>query len=468
MVASVRRLLFRKRKSVDFLSGNIPRTMISYAVPLLFGNILQYLYSAVDSWVLGQSGQTEAYAAVGSLTPVTQALVALFWGFSQGAGIIISRAHGASDKERVSRGAHTALIVTVLIGIFLTVVGVLLSPVLLRLVLGADGDPEIYNYAKTYLLIFFGGIIPMLVYNIGAEIMRSLGNSHYPFLFLCFGSVLNIILDLVFVFSLGMGIAGVAWATVIAQALSAVLVVFLLFSERSPIRLTPQNLRIDRSLTAAVVRLGIPVSIENAICNVSAILVQSYIAATGDQAAVLGGYSTYVRIMCIFEQPAVVILTTVAVFVGQNIGASNTERARQGVRWGMLLAFCAILPTYIGITLLADYVPYIFTSDAAVVERAAELFRNLTIFYIVQAIGYPFLGAMRGLGKTKAIMVLTMASQIAACQVYLFVMSRFISNEFVHIVFAVPFGHIAFALVMGIAYVWNMRRIMRSGEIMAI
>ena len=171
----IKRLFSGHGENVDMTSGSIPRAMLRYALPILVGNLLQYLYNAVDAWVLGQSGQVEAYAAVGSLSSITQTLVALFWGFAQGSGIIISRAYGAKDEGRVSRGAHTALIVTVLIGIVLTVLGMLVSPLLLRIVRGTDGEPAIYNHAKTYLLIFFGGIIPMLVYNIGAEIMRAVG-----------------------------------------------------------------------------------------------------------------------------------------------------------------------------------------------------------------------------------------------------------------------------------------------------
>ena len=254
MSFSLRRLFRHHGGNVDFQNGSIPWRMLQYAFPIFIGNLLQYLYTAVDAWVLGQSGQTAAYAAVGSLSAVTQTLVSLFWGFSQGAGIVISRAYGAGDRDRVSRTAHTAMVVTLLIGVFLTVVGIVISPMLLRIVLGADGDPEIFHHAKTYLIIFFCGILPMLVYNMGAEIMRAVGNSHYPFVFLCVGSILNIILDVVFVFGFDCGIAGVAWATVISQALAAILVIAVHFGKRAPVRLRARELRIDRTLTAIIVR----------------------------------------------------------------------------------------------------------------------------------------------------------------------------------------------------------------------
>jgi putative MATE family efflux protein len=463
-VTSVAKRFFSKKsESVDFVNGSIPRALIRYSFPILIGNILQYLYSAVDAWVLGQSGQTEAYAAVGSLSSVTQTLVALFWGFSQGAGIVIARAHGARDSDRVSRGAHTALVITFFIGAFLTVVGMLLSPQLLRFVLGADGDPEIYRHAKTYLLIFFGGIIPMLIYNIGAEIMRSLGNSRYPFLFLCVGSILNILLDLLFVFVFHLGIAGVAWATVLAQALAALLVLAVLFSHRSPMRLSARCLRIDRALMMTIIRLGIPVAIQHAIVNVSAMFTQSYIAGTdGNQTAVLGGYGTFTRTLSILCQPAAVVQGAVAVFVGQNLGAGNFTRVRSGTRWGVILATGTMLPLCLGVTFFSEYVPYIFTSDAAVVAHAAELFRYLTLFYLIEALCYPSVGAMRGLGFTTQVMVLTMATDIAFRQLYLFVMANYISNSYLPIVFSIPAGTILYGLLATVIYARCMRRFSRQ------
>lgn len=446
-------------RNIDMTSGSVPRIMIMYGLPILIGNLLQYLYSAVDAWVLGQSGQTEAYAAVGSLSPVTQTLVALFWGFSQGAGIVISRAFGAKDGNRVSRGAHTALVVTVLIGAFLTVVGMLVAPMLLRIVLGADGDAAIYNHAKTYLLIFFGGIIPMLVYNIGAEIMRAVGNSHYPFVFLCTGSILNIILDVLFVFVWDFGVAGVAWATVIAQAISSILVLVVLFGKKAPVRLSLRKLGIDKALTATVVRLGIPVAIQNSITCLSALFIQSYIAgANGDQLAILGGYTTFSRTIAFLCQPAAVMTGTAAVFTAQNLGAGRFDRIRQGGRWGQILAFTVMLPVVLATVLLADYVPYLFTPDASVVAYAADLFRYLPLFYLIEAIAHPMSGVMRGLGKTALIMTVNLSTVIGARQIYLFVVSNYISNDYVPIVFSIPFGFLVYGFVMIACYVRSMRR----------
>ena len=458
-VSVVKRLFVPHTDNVDLCNGSIPRAMIRYSLPILFGNLLQYLYNAVDAWVLGQSGQTEAYAAVGSLSSITQTLVALFWGFSQGAGIVISRAYGARDRDRLSRGAHTAVIVTVLIGAFLTVVGMLASPQLLYIVLGRDGDPEIYRHAKTYLLIFFGGIIPMLVYNIGAEIMRAVGNSHYPFVFLCFGSVLNILLDILLVFVWDFGVAGVAWATVISQALAAVLVLFVLFGERAPVRLYPRQLRIDRAITSTVVRLGIPVAIQNSIASLSSVFVQSYIAgANGDQLAILGGYTTFSRIVAMLCQPAAVLTGTVGVFVAQNLGANEPRRARQGVRWGQIMALCMMLPIALATVLLSDFVPLVFTTEPAVVALAAQLFRYLTIFYVVEAVAFPLGGALRGLGRTTVIMLVNIFAAIGSRQAYLYIMANYISNDYLPIVFSIPFGILVQAVAYAAVYLQSVRR----------
>ena len=455
----VKRPFGRNRGNVDMRNGSIPHALLRYSLPILVGALLQYLYSMMDAWVLGRSGQTEAYAAVGSLSPVTQSLVALFWGFSQGAGIVISRAYGAQDRDRLSRGAHTAAVVTLLIGAFLTVLGMLVSPMLLHIVLGADGDPEIYRHARTYLLIFFGGIIPMLVYNIGAEIMRAVGNSHYPFLFLCVGSVLNIVLDLLFVFVFDFGIAGVAWATVIAQAIAALLVLFVLFGKRAPVRLYFGQLRIDRAITGAVIRLGVPVAIQNSIASISSLFVQSYIAGvSGDQAAVLGGYTTYSRLISLLCQPVAVLTSTVAVFVAQNLGARDVRRARQGVRWGQLIAMCASFPLFVFATVFADWIPLVFTDEPGVVEHAALLFRYLSLFYLVEPIAFVMAGALRGVGKTTALMIVNISTVIVARQIYLFFVSSYVSNSYLAIVFSIPFGLVLQALASAVLYLWVGRR----------
>ena len=464
MVSAIKRLFSHKgRAQADMTQGSITRHLILYALPLFFANLLQYLYSAVDAWVLGQSGQTEAYAAVGSLSAVTQTLVALFWGFSQGAGIVISRSFGAKDERRVLKTAHTAMVVTILIGLFLTTVGMLFSPYLLRIVLGADGNPEIYRHAKTYLLIFFGGITPMLVYNMGAEICRAVGNARYPSLFLTVGSILNIILDIVFVFGFDYGVAGVAWATVLAQVISSGLTVAILFSKHSPVRLSPKQLRIDGSLTKEIIILGIPIAVSSSITSLSGLFVQSYIAgADGDQTMILAGYTTFSKVISILQQPKAALHVAGAVFVAQNLGAKNLDRVKRALRLLILLSLGFMLPIYLCTVIFAEKLPYLFVSDPAVTALTATLFRTITLFYLFDCVSGATANTLRGAGKTGVMMATTLSIHVALRQIYLFTVSRFISNHYLAIMFSLPFASIVYCAVITLLCMRHLRRLQRE------
>ena len=206
-------------------------------------------------------------------------------------------------------------------------------------------------------------------------------------------------------------------------------------------------------------RLGVPVAIQGSIVNISSLFVQSYIAGTnGDQTAILGGYATFTRIISILCQPAMVMVGTTAVFVAQSIGAGDTARARQGVRWAILIGLAGMVPICLATTLLADYIPYVFTSDESVVAMASKLFAFLTLFYLIEPIAYPMVGALRGLGKTTTVLVVTLATQIGARQIYLFVVANYISNEYIPVVFSIPFGLLLYCAAVIFLYLRSARR----------
>ncbi|MBO7762637.1 MAG: polysaccharide biosynthesis C-terminal domain-containing protein [Clostridia bacterium] len=216
--------LFRKKKQheMDMTTGSIAGNLLAFALPLLVGNLFQQLYNMVDTWVIGQTGQNAAYAAVGSVGPIINVMIGIFSGLASGAGVVISRAFGAKDREGVKHAVHTAMLITAAFSVAFTVLGVLLTPLSLRLMLGSDTS-EIFAHAKTYLTIYFAGIAGLLFYNMGSGILRAVGDSRHPFYYLLVSAISNIILDLLFVFVFHMGVSGVALATVIAQLLSAIL-----------------------------------------------------------------------------------------------------------------------------------------------------------------------------------------------------------------------------------------------------
>ena len=262
--------MIQKRRAggsgVRMTEGVIWKQLLFFAIPLLLGNLFQLLYNTVDSVVVGNFVGKTALAAVGASNPIINLLVSFFMGISIGAGVLIARYFGAQDKENLSLAVHTAMTLALLAGAVLMIAGYFLSPVILRLV----GTPEdVLPGAVEYMQIYFLGIIPMMVYNMGSGVLRSVGDSRRPLYYLMAASVLNIGLDLLFVIRFQMGVPGVAWATLIAQTLSASLTMWNLCRADADYKLFFRKLRLNRKMLVETIRLGLPAGLQNAIISFS-------------------------------------------------------------------------------------------------------------------------------------------------------------------------------------------------------
>ena len=276
---------------VDMTEGNITGHLIRFALPLLAGNIFQQLYNMVDTWVVGNFVSNEAFSAVGTVGPIVNMLIGCFLGFSSGAGVVISQYYGARRTERVHDAVHTALVLTVILCAVFTALGIGFTPLMLRLM---NTPAEVFPESSAYLTIYFGGISGLLIYNMGSGILRAVGDSRRPFYFLVVSAVLNTALDLLFVLRFGMGVEGVAWATVIAQAVSALLVIVVLLRTEQTVRLIPRDLRIHLPVLRQIIRVGVPSALQMAITAFSNVFVQSYINSFG--ADCMGGWTAYTKI----------------------------------------------------------------------------------------------------------------------------------------------------------------------------
>ena len=245
---AIKRLGFGKKKAMDMTRGSIAKNIIVFALPLLVGNLFQQLYNLVDTWVIGQTGNTAAFAAVGSVGQVINILIGFVLGFSSGAGVIISQYFGAKDEEKANKTVHTAMAMTLVMAVIFTIVGILMTPFALDLILQTDGAGDanpVFKEAKTYLTIYFAGVTSLMIYNMGAGFLRAIGDSQRPFYFLIAAAITNTVLDLVFVFWLDMGVAGVALATVIAQTLSAIMTLIALFKTDTCVKLYIKKIRFE-------------------------------------------------------------------------------------------------------------------------------------------------------------------------------------------------------------------------------
>ena len=424
----------KRGKDVDMTEGSITRHIILFALPLLMGNIFQQLYNMVDTWVVGKFVSNEAYAAVGTVGPIVNMLIGFFMGLSSGAGVVISQYYGAKRFEDVRKTVHTAIAMTLILGVIFTGVGLGMTPFMLKLMKTPD---NVLPQSTAYLTIYFSGILGLMLYNIGAGILRAVGDSQRPFYFLVVCALMNTVLDLVFVLVFDMGVEGVALATIIAQGTSAILIVITLLRTDECIKLRIPSLRLHWEILKKIFRVGIPAAIQMCITAFSNIFVQSYINYFGDNC--MSGWTTYAKVDQLLFLPMQSIALASTTFVGQNLGCNQVERARKGVTTALMIALTSTLILMVPVLLFAPSIVAFFNSKPEVVEYGSLLLRWMTPFYILCCFNQVYSGALRGAGNSKAPMIIMLSSFVLFRQIYLFIMSR-ICNEIIPIAMSYPAG----------------------------
>ena len=424
----------RRGKDVDMTQGNIIRHIISFAFPLLIGNIFQQLYNTVDTWVVGNFVSNEAFSAVGTTGPIINMLIGFFMGLSSGAGVVISQYYGAHRHDEVEKTVHTAIVMTLILGVFFTFIGLGMIPFALRLM---KTPVTVIPESTTYLTIYFSGIIGLMLYNMGAGILRAVGDSTRPFYYLLVCALMNTILDLVFVLVLKMGVEGVALATVLSQCTSALLVIITLVRTDACIKVTIRKLRLHMDMLLKIVRVGIPAAIQMAITAFSNIFVQSYINFFG--ADCMSGWTAYSKVDQLLFLPMQSIALAATTFVGQNLGSNQPERARKGVWNAIVLAASATIVLMIPMLVFSKPIVAFFNDKPEVIAYGSMLLRYMSPFYVLCCFNQIYSAALRGAGNTKAPMLIMLGSFVLFRQAYLFVMSR-ICNEIIPIAMSYPAG----------------------------
>ena len=408
-----------RRKDTDMTAGSIPRLLISFAIPLLIGNLFQQLYNTVDSIVVGNYVGKEALAAVGCTGPVINALVSVFIGLSTGSTVVIAQYFGAKDFEKLSQAVHTTILLTLATCVLLTVVGVLATPAMLRMM---QTPEDVFDQAAEYLRIFFCGITGVHLYNSCAAILRAVGDSTRPLYLLIFCTLTNTVLDVLFTGFLGMGIAGAAWATVISQFLSAILVMRLLLRTDADYKVELSKLRIDLPILRKICLIGIPSAVQMGITSLSNVFVQSYVNRF--ESTILAGWTAYNRVDSFAMLPMMSLSTSITTFIGQNLGAGNLDRAKKAVRTGVVMGLVSMTILLTPLMLFAPQLTRLFNSDSEVVRYGSWFIRVISPFYLAFAINQVYLGALRGAGNTRSSMFICLSSFVVFRQIYLFVSYR--------------------------------------------
>lgn len=383
-------------QNLDMTKGSIWKCMVSFAVPIFLGQLFQQLYNTADSVIVGQFVGKDALAAVASSGNLIFMMTGFFMGLSVGAGVVISRYFGAKDFERMEAAVHTNVAFGCVCGIALTLIGVIITPTILVLM---NTPEEVLPVSTIYFRIYFLGSFSTLMYNTFMGILRAVGDSKNPLNYLIISSVINVVLDLVFVGLLNFGVAGAAVATVISQTVSAILCFIQLLKSSGPERIVFRNIRFDVPLLKEIMNQGIPSGIQNSIISIANVVVQSNINAFGADA--MAGCGSYAKVEGFVFLPITSFAMALTTFIGQNLGAGEHERAKRGARFGI---FCAMfLAELIGAVLYVTCpaVMKIFNDDPTVVSIGVAQMRTEAFFYFALAFAHGVSAVMRGAARAK-------------------------------------------------------------------
>ena len=375
-------------------TGSVPRRMLLFALPIFLSNLFQQLYNAVDSLIVGRFIGQQALAAVSSSSSLIMLLVGFINGVSLGAGVLIARYYGAEEEDQVERAVHTTLALGLAAGVALTVLGVALTPLILRW-MGTPAD--VIHNSVLYFRVYFLGSAAVVLYNMGASILQSVGDSRSPMVYLIAASLTNVVLDLLFVAVFRWGVDSAALATILSQILSALLAFRRLARTRACYRVNWRRVRFEGPMLRQVVTLGIPSGVQNSVVSLANVIVQSNINAFGSFA--MAGCGAYSKIEGFAFLPVTCFALALSTFVSQNLGARRFDRVRQGMRFGLLCS--PLLAEGIGLVIFA-FAPFLislFNSDPAVVAFGVNDARTVALFYCLLSFSHCCAGILRGMGR---------------------------------------------------------------------
>lgn len=402
------RAVLRSFKPVDMTVGEPWKQILAFTMPMLIGNIAQQLYNTVDSIVVGKYVGDNALAAVGSAGPILNLVLVLFIGVSMGASIMVSQYFGARDRESLSYTVGNCIDLIIISSVIVTVAGILITRPLLELL---NTPAEIIDWCTSYLWILFAGSTGMAFYNIISGILRGLGDAISALIYLVVSTLINIVLDIFFVASLGMGVNGVALATIIAQGLSGILCVRRLFQMTDLFDMGRKYLKWQKRYGEGIIRLGLPSGITQAILSMSMIIVQSLTNQFGPQ--FIASNVIVMRVDGFAMLPNFSFGTALTTYVGQNIGAGDMKRVTKGAKQGLILSLIVSAALVALILLFGRALMGIFTNTNELIDLSMQLMKILAAGYVAMAVIQSLAGVMRGAGDTVTPMWLSITQTIA-------------------------------------------------------
>lgn len=409
-------------RNIDFTEGNIKLSLLKFALPLFLGNLFQQLYNTADSLIVGNFlGQT-SLAAVSSSGSLVFMMISFFSGIAMGAGVVIAKAVGSKDKEKIRKAVHTDMAFGLAAGTFMTIFCSLMTPTFLRWM---HTPEDIMGESVTYLRIYTLGIFFSMLYNISMGILNAVGDSRHPLYYLIFSSIVNVILDLLFILGFGMGVGSAALATVISQALSVVLCLKKLMTVKSDYRIRVRDIGFDKPTLIEIMKNGLPAGVQNSVIGFANTVVQTNINMFGSIAVASAGI--YKKLEGFAFLPITSFTMALTTCIGQNMGAEKPERAKSGAKFGI---FCSMLLAEIIGVLFFFFGPQLirlFNDSPEVIALGARQSRIESLFFMLLALSHCIAAILRGAGRATVPMVVMLSVWCAFRVTYLTVMLRFIN-----------------------------------------
>ena len=419
-------------KQHSLTQGSIWKCMLLFALPVFLGNLFQQFYNTFDSWCVGNYIGEDALAAVGSSGSLIFMMVSFFNGMSMGAGVVIARLFGAREYDPMRKAIHTAIAFGLVTGIVLTAVGVGFTPVILRWM----GTPEdVLPQSIRYFRWYFAGAVFIVMYNIFVGILHAVGDSRHPLYYLMFSTVINIILDMLFVAVLGFGVGSAAVATTISQGISALLCCIHLVRIDAPYKVSLKEIRFEKKSLMDIIRYGLPSGVQNSVISLANVVVQANINSFGK--AAMAGCAAYSKLEGFAFLPVMCFTQALSTFVGQNLGAHQHSRVKKGVWFG--LGCSCVMAEIIGLLsyFFAPQLIGLFNDSADVIGYGVRHMQAISLFYCLLAFSHCMAAVMRGAGKATVPMFTMLACWCVFRVTYITVAVRFI-NELTTVSFAYP------------------------------
>ncbi|MDD6798937.1 MAG: MATE family efflux transporter [Firmicutes bacterium] len=392
-------------ENMSLTEGSISKSLIAFSLPILLGQIFQQLYNTADALIVGRFLSDEAYAAVSSSGSLVFLLIGFFSGIAVGAGVVISRYFGAKDDKMLETAIHTTVAFGIISGILLTVVGMTLTPQILKLM----GTPDnVMKYSVEYFRMYFAGALAISMYNLLRSVLQAVGDSRHPLYYLIVSSLVNVGLDILFIAVFKWGVWSAALATTLSQFVSVFLCLLRLMRSEGACRLILKKIRADGPMMREIIHFGLPSGMQNSIISIANVVVQSNINAFGDIA--MSGSGTYSKLEGFAFLPITCFSMAITTFVSQNLGAKQFERAKKGASFGIVC--CVIIAELIGAGLIAFSEPLmaLFTDNPASVAIGIDQARIECLFYCVLALSHCIAAVMRGAGRPMVPMLVMLGA----------------------------------------------------------